>query len=150
MKTYEGMFLLDAGNPDFEAASGPVRNMLAKYNAEPLAIKQWEDRRLCYEIEGRKRGLYVLTYFKAAPEVITEIERDCQLSDEIIRVLILRRDKLTEEEIKAETPATSMSSSYRPAETKPAEAEDGEEDTEVTEDTEIQDEIGDEETETED
>lgn len=139
MKTYEGMFLLDAGNPDFEAASAPVRNILAKYNAEPLAIKQWEDRRLCYEIKGRKRGLYILAYFKAAPEVISEIERDCRLSDEVLRVLILRRDKLTEEEIKAETPATSMS--HRTVETRPEEQD------EEMETPEIPDEIIDDEIE---
>jgi len=105
--TYEGMFLLDAGNPDFQAASEPVRTILDRNEANALSIKPWDERRLAYEIKGRRRGLYVLTYFQAEPGRITEIERDCQLDERVLRVLVLRRDGLAEETIQAETPATA-------------------------------------------
>lgn len=105
-KTYEGMFLLDAGNPDFQSASEPVRAILDRREAEVLALKPWEERRLAYPVRGRKRGLYVLTYFKADPQLIVEIEHDCRLDERVVRALILRRDKLTDDEIQAETPAT--------------------------------------------
>lgn len=106
-KTYEGMFLLEAGNPDFQATSEPVRNILTRYEAEILALKLWDERKLAYEIRGRKRGTYALAYFKADPLKIVEIEHDCELDERVVRQLILRRDKLTEEEINAETPASS-------------------------------------------
>ena len=106
-KTYEGMFLLDAGNPDFQAASEPVRNILSRYEAEILSFKPWDDRKLAYEIRGRKRGLYVLAYFSADPLKIREIEHDCELDERVIRQLILRKDRITPEQINAETPATS-------------------------------------------
>lgn len=105
--TYEAMFLLDAGSSDFQAASEPVRTVLGRYEAEVLALKPWDERRLAFEILGRKRALYALAYFKVNPEKIKEIERDCQLDERIIRSLLLRRDNLTQEEINAETPATS-------------------------------------------
>jgi small subunit ribosomal protein S6 len=104
-RTYEGMFLLDSGNPDFEAVSEPVRAVLGRSEAEVLSIKPWDDRKLAYEIKGRRRGLYVLTYFKADPGRITEIEHDCQLSEQVVRVLILQRKSLSEEQLQAETPA---------------------------------------------
>lgn len=103
--TYEGMFLLDSSS-DFEAASEPVKSILTRYGAELLAFKPWDDRKLAYEIRGRKRGLYVLTYFKADPEKIVEIEHDCQLDERFLRQLILRKDRLTQEQIDAVTPAT--------------------------------------------
>ena len=106
-KTYEGMFLLDASASDFEAAAEPIRNVLDRNQAEILSIKPWEERRLAYEINHRRRGLYVLTYFKAPPEQIVELERDCQLNESILRLLVLRRDKITDAEINAETPATT-------------------------------------------
>ncbi len=106
-KTYEGMFLLDASASDFEAASEPIRNVLDRNQAEILSIKPWEERRLAYEINHRRRGLYVLTYFKAPPEQIVELERDCQLNEGILRLLVLRRDRITDAEINAETPATT-------------------------------------------
>jgi small subunit ribosomal protein S6 len=123
IKAYEGMFLLDSGNPDFQAASEPVRAVLTRYGAEILAVKLWDDRKLVYEIGGRKRGLYVLTYFKADPLRIVEIEHDCQLDERILRVLVLHRDSLTEKEINAETPATF--GSHRPPEAAPGEPAPG-------------------------
>jgi small subunit ribosomal protein S6 len=103
--SYEGMFLLDSSS-DFETASEPVKGILTRYTTEILSFKPWDDRKLAYEIRGRKRGLYVLAYFKADPEKIREIEHDCELDERVIRQLILRRDKLTQEQIDAQTPAT--------------------------------------------
>ena len=82
-KTYEGMFLVDAGNPDFNAASEPVRNILTRYEAEMLAFKPWDERRLAYEILGRKRGLYILCYFKLDPLKVHEVEHDCRLDERV-------------------------------------------------------------------
>src|ERR1035437_1509544 len=107
-KTYEGMFLLDAGNPDFNAASEPVRNILTRYEAEFLTFKPWDERRLAYEIMGRKRGLDVLTYFKLDPLRVREVEHACRLDERVLRALILRRGRLTPEEIAADTPATPV------------------------------------------
>ena len=106
-KTYESMFLLDAGKSDFESASEPIRNILARSEAEILSIKPWEERKLAYDIKGHKRGLYVLTYFKADTSRISEIEHDCRLNEQILRVLILAKDSLTAQQINAETPATA-------------------------------------------
>ena len=104
--TYEGMFLLDATGADFEAASEPIRSILGRYGAEILACKPWEDRRLAFEIRGRKRGLYVLVYFKLDTSKVREIEHDCRLDERFLRALILRKDRLTQEQINADTPAS--------------------------------------------
>lgn len=106
-KTYEGMFLLDAGNPDFQAACEPIRVVLARSEAEILTMKLWDERRLAYEIQGRKRGLYVLCYFKVDPAKMSEIEHDCLLDERIIRTLMLRKDNVTQEQMDAPTPATT-------------------------------------------
>ena len=104
-RTYEGMFLVDAGKSDFEAAAEPIRNILDRTQAEILSIKPWDERRLAYDIRGRRRALYVLTYFKIDPASTADIERYCELSEEILRVLILRHDDLTDEQMNAKTPA---------------------------------------------
>jgi small subunit ribosomal protein S6 len=106
VKKYEAMFLLDSGNPDFAAASAPVQSILERYASKVLAIKPWDERRLAYEIQGRKRGLYVLSYFECDPLKVREVEHDCNLDERILRTVILHRETLTEEEINAQTPAT--------------------------------------------
>ncbi|MCD4823961.1 MAG: 30S ribosomal protein S6 [Phycisphaerae bacterium] len=105
MHSYEGMFLLDVGQGSIETAGEPIREVLARSEAEILAIKPWEDRKLAYEINGRKRGLYFLAYFKMDTEKVRELERDCQLREEILRILVIRKDSISDEEINADTPA---------------------------------------------
>jgi small subunit ribosomal protein S6 len=103
-KSYEGMFLLDAAQPNPEAAHEPIKAVLDRAQADVLSMKTWDERRLAYEIAGRKRGLYVLSYFKMDPERVVEFEHDCQLNDDILRVLIRRKDAISDEELNAETP----------------------------------------------
>lgn len=100
MKTYEGMFLLDpslAG--DASAAEGEIKRILDRAGATLIGLKNWEERKLAYDMGGHKRGLYVLTYFRCDPLKIDGIERDVQLGEKTIRVLIIRRDKMSDEAI---------------------------------------------------
>ena len=119
-RTYEGMFVVEAGK-DFETASEPIQNVLARSNAEIVSIKPWDERRLAYDIRGRKRGLYILTYFKADPLRVSEIEHDCNLNEGILRALILKGDHLTDEQIQAETPATATAAAAAAAAAPPEE-----------------------------
>jgi small subunit ribosomal protein S6 len=107
MKTYEAMFLVDAGNPDFEAAAAPVRDVLARGKAEILALKPWDERKLCYDIKGRSRGLYILAYFKADPLQVTPMQHEVELNEQIMRALFLHPAVIKPEEIAAETPLTA-------------------------------------------
>jgi len=114
--SYEGMFLLDAGQSNTEAALEPVRTVLERSQAEILSLKTWDERRLAYEIDGRKRGLYVLGYFKLDADKVAELEHDCLLSEKIIRMMVLRKETVTEAELTAPTPAETApaGSSDRP------------------------------------
>ena len=107
MKMYEAMFLLDAGNPDAEAALAPAREVLARIHAEVLVLKPWDERKLAYEIKGRKRGLYVLAYFNADPLQITPLQHEVELDERILRALVLKTEGLTPEKMNADTPASS-------------------------------------------
>ncbi|MBI4586517.1 MAG: 30S ribosomal protein S6 [Planctomycetes bacterium] len=102
MKLYEGMFLMDSalagsGWPDLEKH---IHDILTRHKAELLYSEKWPDRRLAYEIKGCKKGTYYLTYFKAPPTSIREITRDVQLSERILRVLIVQDKGLETEMIR--------------------------------------------------
>ena len=127
--TYEGMFLVEAGKSDFQAASEPVQTVLSRSDAEILSIKPWDERRLAFEIKGRRRALYILTYFRAEPQKITEIERDCELNEGIIRKMIFRREVLKDDEIHAETPAMTRWEEAGAAPAESAAAEPGQPET---------------------
>jgi len=103
-KTYEGMFMVQSGI-DFHSASEPVNTVLERSQAEVLSIQPWEERRLAYEVKGHKRGLYILTYFRMDPARLTDLHRDCELNEGVLRMMVLRRDKITDAEVNAKTPA---------------------------------------------
>jgi small subunit ribosomal protein S6 len=107
LKTYEGMFLLEAGQANFEEAVAPIRTIFTRNQVEVLHLKKWDERRLTYEIRGRRRGMYVLTYFKVDPLKITDIERDARLDEKVLRSLILQANEVSAETMAAATPAES-------------------------------------------
>ena len=47
-------------------------------------------RRLAYEINKIRDGIYVLVHFNATPEVVAELDRVMKISDEVIRFLIVK------------------------------------------------------------
>lgn len=98
MNTYEGMFLFDPSvGAKAEAVQGEIDRLMSRAEAELIVTKPAEERRLAYEIKGRKRGMYVLTYFRAPGDKITSLERDIRLSEVVLRALIIRVDGLSEE-----------------------------------------------------
>ncbi|MHB1422122.1 MAG: 30S ribosomal protein S6, partial [Gemmataceae bacterium] len=91
---YECMFLLDTNKVagDVPNAAKQLHAILERNQAEVLASRPWDERRLAYPINGHKKGLYYLTYFRAEGKSIVGIERDCVLSELILRELILKVD----------------------------------------------------------
>jgi small subunit ribosomal protein S6 len=91
---YECMFLLDTNKVagDVPAAAKQLHAVLERNHAEVLASRPWDERRLAYPINGHKKGLYYLTYFRSEGKNIVGIERDCALTEVILRTLILKVD----------------------------------------------------------
>ncbi|HVZ93558.1 MAG TPA: 30S ribosomal protein S6 [Phycisphaerales bacterium] len=99
---YEAMFLITQANSvDLGGVVDHIREIFRRAHAELIAMKKWDERRLAYEIDKQKRGLYILAYFSCDPVNIANMERDCNLSEKILRALILRADHLTVEEMQA-------------------------------------------------
>jgi len=105
-KLYEGMFLIDSAQAaDWDVSTTTIKNILKKADAEIVDMKKWDDRRLAYEIDGKIRGTYILCYFKADGAKIQDIEKAVQLSERIMRVLILSTEEMTAEDMAKDTPA---------------------------------------------
>ncbi len=99
---YEGMFLIgQAAAADFGGAVDHVKQILAKAGAQIIAMKKWDERRLAYEIDKQKRGIYILVYFSCDTSHLAQIERLCNLSEIVMRQLVTKADHLTIEEMKA-------------------------------------------------
>jgi len=118
------MFLVDSGKAasDWDGVNAAIKKILDRAEAEIVSMRKWDDRRLAYDIRTTSRGTYMLCYFKAEGQKIQGIEKDVQLSENVIRVLILSTDQMTKEDIERDTPATKTEKEKAVAE-QPKEAE---------------------------
>src|SRR5215469_7344663 len=91
---YECMFLLDTNKVagDVGTAAKQLHGILERNQAEILASRPWDERRLAYPIEGHKKGLYYLTYFRIEGKNVATLEHDFALNETILRALILKVD----------------------------------------------------------
>ncbi|MFM1830130.1 MAG: hypothetical protein RLZZ558_470 [Planctomycetota bacterium] len=100
-RPYEGMFLFpQSAGADLQGSIDHVKEILARSGAEVLSIAKWDERRLAYDIKGNKRGLYVLAFFRVLSTKLSAIERDCNLSERLLRSMVTRADHLTEEQLR--------------------------------------------------
>lgn len=91
MRKYEVMYII---RPDVEqeAVQATVEKFqgIIQNGGEITKHDVMGKRRLAYEINKVRDGIYVLVNFTATPEVVAELERILKISDEVIRYLITK------------------------------------------------------------
>ena len=105
-RLYEAMFLIDSGlaAAQWDSMQAAIRRFFERADATVVSMKKWDERKLAYTIQGKSRGTYILCYFECDPLRISGIERDVTLSEQILRVMILRTDCMSREDIEKATP----------------------------------------------
>lgn len=99
---YEAMFLFGQSTAaDLAGCVEHLNEIFTRAQAEVIAMRKWDDRRLAYEVAGQKRGTYILVYFKAPNESMIGFDRDCNLSEKLLRHLLIRADHMTVEQMQA-------------------------------------------------
>lgn len=114
------MFLVDTAQAtsNWDGVLSEINTLFDRVKAEVIGVHKWEENRLCYEIKGCKRGTYILSYFRALPDAIKGLERDIQINENILRVLVLRADHVSPEEMtfpEPEVQTAQMDSGVKPA-----------------------------------
>ena len=94
VNVYECLFLLDTSKVagDVAAADKQLRGIIEKGGAEVLVSRPWDERRLAYQIGNQKKALYYLTYFSCEGKKVVNIERECALTEMIMRMMVLKID----------------------------------------------------------
>ncbi len=105
MRLYEGMFIISdtVANSDWDSTVTHVEGLLKNRGAEIVRSEKWEERKFAYKLKGHKRGTYLLVYFNAAPDSISLIKRDFELSDQVLRTLIVKTDKIKDSDAEEDT-----------------------------------------------
>lgn len=100
--SYEAMVLFpQSASADLQGCADHIREIISRAGGELLALAKWDERRLAYDIRGNKRGLYFLAYFRCKTTDMVGIERDLNLSERVLRSLVVRAENMTEDAMRA-------------------------------------------------
>ena len=92
MNQYEVMYVLDPALDDSARAEMISRfsDLVVKNGGEVDRIDEWGKRRLAYAINYKTEGYYVLMYITAPSALPRELERNLQISESVLRYLVIR------------------------------------------------------------
>lgn len=95
MKKYEIMYIIRP-NMEEEAQKALVErfaNVLTTNGAEITNAKEWGKRRLAYEINDFREGVYMVSKVNASAAAVQEFERLAKISEDIIRHIVVREEE---------------------------------------------------------
>lgn len=95
MRDYELMFIV---KPELEeekvnAVVEKFKTLIINNGGEEPAVDTWGKRRLAYEINDFREGIYFLFNFKGVPATAEELDRVLKITDEVLRFMIIRKEE---------------------------------------------------------
>ena len=93
MNKYESIVIINP-NVDEEGIKALTSRFTDLINTDGKVEKVDElgKRKLAYEVKKFEEGFYAVFYFEANPTLITELERNYRITDEIIKFMTVRLD----------------------------------------------------------
>lgn len=93
MRAYEITNVLVDSPAVVEEAKKQIREILSKYSVEITHEEDWGSKTLYHKIQGNTSGFYTYLECKAKPEVIKSLEHEFHLNQNILRSLIVKKEK---------------------------------------------------------
>ncbi|EKQ68585.1 ribosomal protein S6 [Leptolyngbyaceae cyanobacterium JSC-12] len=89
---YETMYILRPDLTEEDQIIEKYQALLRDGGAEILETQHRGKRRLAYEINNHREGIYVQMNYRADGNSVATLERAMRLSDEVIRYLTIRQE----------------------------------------------------------
>lgn len=97
---YEALFLVSQSEASqLSELISHIDTLFERCGATVLAMTKWGEQRLAFEMEKQRRGYYILAYFECDTRSVAQLERDCNLSEKIMRKMVIRAEHLTREQM---------------------------------------------------
>ena len=92
IQQYETTMILNTkkGEDGINALVEKFKNLISE-NGTIDNVDDWGKRRLAYEIEDEQEGYYVMITFTAKPEFPAELDRIYNITDGIIRAIVVEQ-----------------------------------------------------------
>jgi small subunit ribosomal protein S6 len=92
MNIYENVLILNQSlsEDDLKAAITKISDLIVASGGEILKTDHWGKRRLAYEMNKQRMGVYVLLLFKAPAATIRKLEDYFKVFDPVMKFMIIR------------------------------------------------------------
>ncbi len=92
LRDYELVLIISPEVQDekFDSIIGNVSQLVTGKGGIISDVEQWGKRRLAYPIKHCEEGSYILSRFKLKPTLCKELEANLQISEEILRHLLIK------------------------------------------------------------
>jgi len=91
---YETIFILNPniGEEGIKSTVERFTDLIAA-NGTVIEKNEWGIRRLAYPIQFLEEGYYVLVNFSSAPDFLVELERIYNITDSVLRSIVIKKEK---------------------------------------------------------
>ncbi|MCX7845936.1 MAG: 30S ribosomal protein S6 [Dictyoglomaceae bacterium] len=95
MRNYELMCLIrpELTEDEIQSLSQEIQKDMQSLGGEVKNVDLWGKRNLAYPIKKRKEGYYIVYNFLFATTQLKELERRLKLKEDVLRYLLILRDK---------------------------------------------------------
>lgn len=95
MRNYEVLYVLrpDLSEEAVQANKEKVNSLITNNGGEIVKVEDMGKRRLAYEIQNFKEGIYTVVYFKGNNDTVKELDRVIRITEDVIRYLIVKNDE---------------------------------------------------------
>jgi len=92
---YEVIFILNSNQSEEEvsAASDRIKTVIGKHEGIVLKEENWGILNLAYEIKKQPKGRYMLFFFSALPSVVSDLEKNFNVMENVLKYMTIRLDK---------------------------------------------------------
>ena len=93
MNNYETIIIINSNLEEatIKSTIGKITDLMAKHG-KVESTEEWGKKKLAYPIQKQSEGYYVLINFSSNPDFIDELERVYNITDEIIKHIIVKKD----------------------------------------------------------
>lgn len=94
LREYETIYILrpDTINDKVADVNGRVKSIIEERGGQILNVDNWGKRKLAYEIQKERKGIYLFWKYLGNPEIVAEFERNMRLLDPVMRYMTIKLD----------------------------------------------------------
>ena len=94
MSKYELALVVNAKIEDDarEAVVEKAKNYVTRYGGTITEVEEWGKKRLAYEVQKMREGVYYFIQFEADATCPAEVERHVRIMDNVLRYLVVKKE----------------------------------------------------------